>query len=254
MNKEEENETRNFIGLLSDLKDIEVKVEKDELSQYFDMNNFEEEFINDYISLKTINSIKKEPKYYFSKWSIILIHLIKLDDFFFYLKKRDIVEEKKERRKKDKNKKLNNSSITSNSSESSLFYSSVEGSFQKSNKNIKSEGNIKTTRDLYEFKLDYIKKGLNIFEIENMDGNSFEIYAKNTFSIMLLLLKIDYYKLLNPKEVIFNKLYSIYKLNTKEPDLPEIKSEQFEIDLIINGFFHKDFDLLINQFSNHFFF
>lgn len=246
MNKEEENETRNIIGLLSDLKDIEVKVEKDELSQFLDMNNFEEEFINDYISLKTINSIKKEPKYYFSKWSIILIHLIKLDDFFFYLKK--------ERRKKDKNKKLNNSSITSNSSESSLLYSSVEESFQKSNKNIKSEENIKTTRDLYEFKLDYIKKGLNIFEIENMDGNSFAIYAKNTFSIMLLLLKIDYYKLLNPKEVIFNKLYSIYKLNTKEPDLPEIKSEQFEIDLIINGFFHKDFDLLINQFSNHFFF
>ena len=248
MNKEEENETRNIIGLLSDLKDIEVKVEKDELSQYFDMNNFEEEFINDYISLKTMNSIKKEPKYYFQKWSIILIHLIKLDDFFFYLKK--------ERRKKDKNKnkKLNNSSITSNSSESSLLYSSVEESFQKSNKNIKSEENIKTTRDLYEFKLDYIKKGLNIFEIENMDGNSFAIYAKNTFSIMLLLLKIDYYKLLNPKEVIFNKLYSFYKLNTKEPDLPEIKSEQFEIDLIINGFFHKDFDLLINQFSNHFFF
>ena len=66
---------------------------------------------------------------------------------------------------------------------------------------------------------------------------------------MLLILKIDYYDFLHPKEVLYKKLIELN--NIKDP---EMVSDVFEIDLVIKGFYLKDLRLLTDKYNNHFFF
>ena len=93
---------------------------------------------------------------------------------------------------------------------------------------------------------------LNITENEKMDGESFEKYARKTFYTMLLLLKIDCYEFLNPKNILFHKIKEI--LQSKQKFLfPEIEEKSFEIDNLINKIAISDFKKLLNKFPNRFF-
>ncbi len=93
---------------------------------------------------------------------------------------------------------------------------------------------------------------LNIGENKKMDWESFKKYAKKIFYTMLLLLKIDCYEFLNPKNILFHKIKEI--LQSKQKLLfQEIEEESFEIDNLINKFAISDFKKLLNKFPNRFF-
>ena len=94
---------------------------------------------------------------------------------------------------------------------------------------------------------------LNFAENEKMDGKSFEKYAKKTFYTMLLLLKIDYYSIFNPKEILFKRIKEVLQ-KKKKLIFPELKTDTFEIDVVINKFAKNDFKKLLDKFPKHFFF
>ena len=114
MENEDVNEERKIVDFLEGIdKDKLIKNKKHD----YDANLNEDLLrdLKDYASLETIDSIKNNIEYSLSKWTIILNHLINLDDYFFYLinKKLDIqeneeikkIEKIKEKKTKTKEKK-----------------------------------------------------------------------------------------------------------------------------------------------------
>ena len=65
---------------------------------------------------------------------------------------------------------------------------------------------------------------------------------------MLYLLKIDYYEFLHPEKTLYKKLLDLYSYSN------ETNTIKFEMDIVVNDFFIKDFELLLKNFPQHFFF
>ena len=89
------------------------------------------------------------------------------------------------------------------------------------------------TKDLNEFKLHYIRKNIQDLNFDTVDGNNYEKYVKRTIFAMFLILKIYDYKFLHPKEVLYQKLMNISKIDKSE----NLKDDTFGIDMVITGFF-----------------
>jgi len=267
MDFEEEKETKKILDLLSDLKPCNLNEKgKEELIYEID-NEKGNEYLNETETLYNINTIKNSPEYILSKWNIIVQNLINMDDFYFYLKENKIAKKKKKNKKENKeniniiNNNLNNSnlsniSIISDASNiSNENNSNISNSHSFSNTNQNEGNNDILKNDLNEFKLNYIRKGLGVFENEGMDGEAFKKYSKSTLILMLLLMKINYYTFMNPKNIDFIKIFNIYKalFNEKE-NIKEIKEETFEIDLLVNLFKKTDLKSLIKKYPSHFYF
>jgi len=226
MNYEEDEEIKKIIDNLSDVPKIDEKEE----------NNLKE-----YSNLYEFKLVKQNPQYYLSKWSIILNHLINLEDFFYYLQKDDKTEEKNI---------SNGNGLNIIDSQSEDEENSSLSSINKS----KSLLDSKFENDLYNFKLNYFKKSLNIYENELIGGDSYERYAKRMLSLMLILLKVDRYEFINPKKILIEQLKNYYFENFMENITLDESNNTFEIDLVINNFSKTDLNLLIDKFKNHFFF
>ena len=181
-----------------------------------------------------------------------------MDDYFFYLKKIDALDTNK---KTDKPKKINkklkisgSNSMDINANSNTYEITSEEQSSNSSffmnciNDAIESKNNIQKNK-INELKLNYIRKYMKTSNMEVIDGESFEKYVKRIFRIMLVIIKIDYYNFLNPKEVRYTDLLDISEIPSGE-----IKKKNFEIDLIINGFKQRDLILLLERYPKHFFF
>ena len=259
---ENDDDAKKIIGYLDIIKDLEVE----ENDKFYDSKDIE--YLNEYDSLNTIKLIKSNPEYSLSKWEIIFNNLINFNDFIFHLKdKNDLLEKErifllnKKNMKKNKNKNISsssfneNQSIQKNSSSSNYYSSGIEykNKYSSSCNDTNNSGLSLTKKELYEFKLYYMKKYLNFEENEKMDGESFKKYAKKTFYTMLLLLKIDYYLIFNPKNILFEQIKEVLQEKQKFK-FPEINAESFEIDVVINKFVKSDFEQLLNKFPNHFFF
>ena len=65
---------------------------------------------------------------------------------------------------------------------------------------------------------------------------------------MLFLLKIDYYEFLHPEEALYKKLLDLYGYSN------ETNTIKFEMDMVVNDFYIKDFQLLLKNFPQRFFF
>lgn len=85
---ENEEDAKQIIGFLEEIKDLEVKEEND---KFYDSKDIE--YLNEYDSLTTIKLIKSNPDYSLSKWKIIVNNLINFNDFIFHLNdKNDFLE------------------------------------------------------------------------------------------------------------------------------------------------------------------
>ena len=252
--KEEIKEIQSIVDFLNDVPALKIKDKNN-----FNFNVLDKESkttIDDYASLVNINLLKQDPKYYYTKWSIIIKHLIDLDDYFLYFAKNEVIPEsemtiseitqsedtkdEKSGAKKKKKKKDNSSSSTSNINNMSVENIKPSTLINKDNQ----------TKEINEFKLHYIRKKIQDLNFDIMDEISYELYVKRTIFLMLLILKIDDYQFLHPTGVPYKKLME--KSYVIEPD--KIKGDVFEIDLLINGFRIEDLILLINQYPKHFFF
>ena len=281
MDPDEQYELNKIINFL---KDINIKIKKDNKKDFKFFYEKELSSITDYASLATIKNIKQNPEYYLSKWNIIMNHLINLDNYFFYLEKREKREDinvdlnkkkgNKKRKRQNKIKKkgssYGSSVFSKNSNEissSSINDSSiVDNNVNSNNKLVNYKGNKKI--DISEFTLKFVKKDMKISSYDVMDGKTFEEYVKKTFFVMLLILKIDYYDFLHPDNVLYKQLMSITdKIITKDKDkTTEIKNnteindnmekinEVYEIDMVIDDFYIEDLKLLLDKYPKHFFF
>ena len=255
MEKDEEYDSKEIIEFLDKLKENEV-TEENWLS--YDPKDLD--YLSCFDSLNTIKLIKSNPDYYLSKWRIIVNNLINFNDFIFRLKDRYNLSEKGQiylLSKCKKENKSNNSSDYSSISEDTSSNNSnniiIDNyNYSPSCNEPDKNGLSQTKIDLYEFKLKYMNQYLNFGENEKMDWESFKKYAKKTLYTMLLLLKIDCYEFLNPKNILFYKIKEI--LQSKQKFLfQEIEEESFEIDNLINKFAINDFKKLLNKFPNRFF-
>jgi len=217
---EDEDDIKKIIGFLDELKDLEVKEEN---NQFYDSKDIE--YFNKYDYSTTTKLIKSNPEYSLSKWKIIFNNLINFNNFIFHLKdKKDLLEEDRIYLLNKKNIS-SNSFIQENSSSRNNNSSAIEdknkySSCKDTNYSVLSQTKI----ELYEFKLHYVRQYLNITENEKMDGESFEKYARKTFYTMLLLLKIDYYEIFNPKKILLKRIKEILQEKNKHI-FPEIKEE-----------------------------
>ena len=199
-------------------------------------NNKDKQFdiyYKDYKKLISVESILKDKSYYELKFSIITRHLIHMDDYYLILKQEQIDYEEN-----STNSQLSLSKISSNKSKSKI--NNISGEY--------------TIKDLNELKLGYTKKLLQIFENEKMTGKEFEEYARRTLYLMLLMIKKDNYKILNPKKANLKGLGMFlqkYFINDKNS---LFKEDTCEIDIIINDFEKKDLCQLINNYQNNFYF
>ena len=199
-------------------------------------NNEDKQFdiyYKDYKKLISVESILKDKSYYELKFSIITRHLIHMDDYYLILKQEQIDYEEN-----STNSQLSLSKISSNKSKSKI--NNISGEY--------------TIKDLNELKLGYTKKLLQIFENEKMTGKEFEEYARRTLYLMLLMIKKDNYKILNPKNANLKGLGMFlqkYFINDKNS---LFKEDTCEIDIIINDFEKKDLCQLINNYQNNFYF
>ena len=233
--KEEIKEIQSIVDFLNDVPALNIKDKNN-----FNSNDLDKESkttINDYASLVNINLLKQDPKYYYTKWSIIIKHLIDLDDYFLYFAKNEVIPESEmtiseitqsedtkdeksgaKKKKKKKKKKDDSSSGTSNINNMSVENTKPSTMINKDNQ----------TKEINEFKLHYIRKKIQDLNFDIMDGISYEHYVKRTIFVMLLILKIDDYQFLHPTGVPYKKL--MQKSYVIEPD--KIKGDVFEIDLL----------------------
>ena len=253
MDAEEQKDIVKIIDFLKDIKEIKIKDVNQKNMIFYENDDINS--IEDYASLGTIKTLTQNPEYYLSKWNVIINTLINLDDYFFYLKKIEIHDnnEKTDKPKKKKEKKNESNSMNANtytiSSEITSGEINTSSTFKNSiNKTIEDNNDIQENK-INELKLNYIRKAMKYSNIEILDGKSFENYIKRMFHIMLLILKIDYYNFLHPKEVRYNNLLDISGISSKE-----IKTNNFEIDLLINGFETRDIKLLLDKYPKYFFF
>ena len=253
MELEEQKDIAKIIDFLKDIKSLKIKDDNSKNLLFYEEDDISS--VEYYASLMTIKTLIKNQEYYLSKYNVIVNSLINLDDYFYYLKKIDILDnnEKTEKSKKENNKKSKNNSMDANidtntseisSEEIDTFYilrSCINNAIEDNNNIQKNEIN--------ELKLNIIRKHLKILNINIINDKSFKNYAKIIFEIILLILNINNYNFLNPKEVKYNDLLDISGISSKE-----IKNKNFEIDLLINGFEQKDLNLLLNKYQKHFFF
>ena len=140
--------------------------------------------------------------------------------------------------------------ISQNSNEITSDEEDTSDNQEKNINNIIDQINFKDNQNkkINEFKLNYMKKYMKISSLDIIEGEDFEKYVKRTFNLILLLLKIDYYDFLHPKEVHYKNLLNI---NNNIPE--ENSPPNFEIDLVINGFYQTDLQKLLDNFPNLFF-
>ena len=81
MEPDEQNELNKIIN---NLKDINIKIKKDNKEDFKFFYEKELSSITNYASLATIKKIKQNPEYHLSKWNIIMNNLINLDNYFFF--------------------------------------------------------------------------------------------------------------------------------------------------------------------------
>ena len=228
-----------IVDFLKDIQYYRIKDDKkDDLKLYAEDDI---KSIDEYASLTTIKSLKQNPEYYLSKWNIIINNLISLENYFYYLEK------------ETKNENKNSQSINMISQNSNEITSDEEDTSDNQEKNINNiidQINFKDNQNkkINEFKLNYMKKYMKISSLDIIEGEDFEKYVKRTFNLILLLLKMDYYDFLHPKEVHYKNLLNI---NNNIPE--ENSPPNFEIDLVINGFYQTDLQKLLDNFPNLFF-
>ena len=197
-----------IVDFLKDIQYYRIKDDKkDDLKLYAEDDI---RSIDEYASLTTIKSLKQNPEYYLSKWNIIINNLISLENYFYYLEK------------ETKNENKNSQSINMISENSNDITSDEEDTSDNKEKNINNiidQINFKDNQNkkINEFKLNYMKKYMKISSIDIIDGEDFEKYVKKTFNLMLLLLKIDYYDFLHPKEVHYKNLLNSFYYYKKIP-------------------------------------
>lgn len=228
-----------IVDFLKDIQYYRIKDDKkDDLKLYAEDDI---KSIDDYASLTTIKSLKQNPEYYLSKWNIIINNIISLENYFYYLEK--------ETKYENKNSQSINM-ISENSNEITSDEEDTSDNQEKNINNIIDQINFKDNQNkkINEFKLNYMKKYMKISSLDIIEGEDFEKYVKKTFNLMLLLLKIDYYDFLHPKEVHYKNLLNI---NNNIPE--ENSPPNFEIDLVINGFYQTDLQKLLDNFPNLFF-
>ena len=210
MEKEEDNEARKIVDFLEGIdKNKLIKIENFDNDTQLDKDLLRD--LRDYVSVATIDSIKNSLEYSLSKWTIILNHLINLDDYFFYLTNKKLDTQVNEKSNVDSDTSSSINSIKSDSSyDNSDITSSSSSSLLNSNIFEKYNYNSIETKDLFEFELSYINKRVKILDIESINVNNFENYVKRFLYIMLFLLNIDYYEFLHPKEPLYKELLYIY--------------------------------------------
>ena len=249
MMPEEQKDIAKIIDFLKDIKELKIKDDGQKNFKFYEKEDISS--LEDYTSLSTIKTLTQNPEYYLLKWNVIINTLINLDDYFFYIKKNEVEvnddtetdkAKKKIKKKSESNSISNNSEITSEElSRSNILNNCINNAIESNNDIQKNK--------IKELKLNYIRNYMKISNIELINGISFENYVRRIFQIMLLILKIDYYNFLHPKEVKYKDLLDISEMSPKET-----KDKKFEIDLVINGFKQKDLMLLLNRFPKHFFF
>lgn len=237
-------------------------------------------FFDDYWKLSYLEDIKENDVYLLNKWKLVFFHCIELDDYFLKLDNKTLPNNKNKGDKKGQNKKNNSldyyyknnlsfDKITpkknkseninkndSNSKDNNLGQLSNSRSIDRNNSsNTEIENEIlneESITNLSEFKLKEAKQSLQIYENEKIGGNEYEDKCRRILNLMLIFIKKDNYKLLNPKKISIQ--YFIKLLNIEELEKIELtKSDAFEIDVVINNFKVSDLKKLIENYSSHFF-
>ena len=85
-----------------------------------------------------------------------------------------------------------------------------------------------------------------------MTEKEFEEYAKRTLYLMFLMTKKDNYIIYNPKSVNLKGLDQY--LMSWEKEIKMFNLESYEINIVINDFQKADFNNLINNNPNYFYF
>lgn len=237
-------------------------------------------FFDDYCKVSYLEDIKENDVYLINKWKLVFFHCIELDDYFLKLHNKTLPNNKNKGDKKGQNKKNNSldyhyknnlsfDKITpkknksgninkndSNSKDNNLGQLSNSRSIDRNNSsNTEIENEIlneESITNLSEFKLKEAKQSLQIYENEKIGGNEYEDKCRRILNLMLIFIKKDNYKLLNPKKISIQ--YFIKLLNIEELEKIKLtKSDAFEIDVVINNFKVSDLKKLIENYSSHFF-
>ena len=69
---------KTIVDILKDVKDIKITGDEKKDFKFYGISELDT--IKNYASLATIKTLKQKPEYYLSKWTIIMNHLVNLDD------------------------------------------------------------------------------------------------------------------------------------------------------------------------------
>ena len=243
METEEQNEIKDIIHFLDDFPSLKAKSNNKEI---FNFEN-DKSTIDDYASLVTIKTLKQKPEYYLAKWNVLMKSLINFDDYFYFFGKKKINIQAPEHLSKKNKKKKKNISISGSSSGIILGELSLTKSKDSKISNPPISEDIQS-KEMNEFKLQYLKKNIDI-NFDNIDGKGYEYYVKRTIFAMFILIKLYNFEILNPKDVLYNKLMSISKIEKIEN-----LNDTFEMDMVINGLLLNNIKLLVDKYPKHFFF
>ena len=250
--KKEINEEENsWKILLEDIISEDIpQVEKQ--SYFLNLESLFLEYFDDYCKVSYLEDIKENEVCLINKWKLIFFHCIELDDYFLKLDSKNLPIKNKVN-KKDRSKEHKNDS---NSKDINLGQLSNSKSIEKNssfdteieNEILNEELNI----NLNEFKLKEAKQFLQFYENEKISGKEYEDKCRRILNLMLIFIKRDNYKLLNPKKISIQSFIKL--LNIKEFVKTELtKSDAFEIDVVINDFKISDLKKLIENYSSRFF-
>ena len=255
MEFKDQKEAKNISNFLDDFPSLKVKP----YNQSFD---FKDDYstIEDYASLVTIKALRQKPEYYLAKWDVMMKRLICFDEHFYCFDKKEIIFRAKQTINSIVNKnieKKNKSSISENisfniSSNSSSEIISDELSLTIYNDDENSNGHISEEVQSIkpiELNLHYKRKNIIDINFDEIDETDYKIYAKRTIFAMLILLKLYNFEILQPKDVFYNKLLNMFKIEENE-----IFFETFKMDMVINGLLLNDIKSLIDNYPKHFFF
>ena len=276
--KEIEEKENSWDILLEDISSEDIP--KDEKQPYFlNLEGLFLKYFTDYCNISYLEDIKENDVYLINKWKLIFFHCIELDEYFLKLDQKNFQNKNKFNKKgqsKEHNsfdyqaknnlslnrsvpKKNKSESIKKNDSNSKDINSGQPSNSKSAENNNSSNTEIENEilkqelhSNLSEFKLKEAKQSLQIYENEKIGGKEFEDKCRRILNLMLIFIKRDNYKLLNPKKIAIQNFIKLLKI--KEIEKTELtKSDTFEIDVVINNFKVSDLKKLIDNYSSHFF-
>ena len=248
-------------------------------------------YFEDYCKISYLKDIKNEDLYIINKWKFIFYHCIMLDGLFQtanYIKKNAQKKMPKEEKKIsfENSSEFSSSNSRTNITNEDIFKKSQsftstnslnDQSNNSSKKNSKNDENIsddgknednnknkmqndiknniiyevKSNDNLNEFKLKEAKAYLKIYDSEFVNGKEYEFNCKRMIRIMMILIQKDNYFIYNPSKIPIQKLMNLSKVK-EEKNIKLTEADCFEIDVVINNFKVKDFNLLMEYFPKHF--